>query len=163
MWLLAKRLRKLSMEEQEAALDLPNLIGGPDICGAPRVTLCDEDGDVADEFWEERQGPGGAVLEEARTPGAFTLALVADSDHDHGSAGQAEDAVRRELTLRSVRDLKGLLDRSGAGSFGLVEKSELIDRILDCVTSLAAEMPIRPRSSPRPAELGRSDGLSARA
>lgn len=163
MWLLAKRLRKLSMEEQEAAHELPELIDGPDLCGAPRVQLRDADGDVADEFWEERPClDGGTVLEEARTPGALSLALVPGDDSLPSSLVHAGDQVRQELALRSVGELKGLLERSGAGSFGLIEKSDLIERILQCVTSMAAELPSNPlRSPPGPAGPGRPGSMTA--
>jgi len=156
MWLLAKRLRKLSVEEHRLAYELPDLIAGPDLRGAPRIQLQDSDGDIADEFWEERPGPGGSVLEESRAPGTLSLALVQGDDSFPSNLGHAEKQVRQELSLRSVHELKILLDRSGAGSSGLLQKAELVDRILYCVTSLASEMPDGPRISPDPTGLRRS-------
>jgi len=111
------------------------------VAAIPRVELqlCDSDGDVADEFWVEDQG----VLKESSCPASLSLALVAMGDSSGKKAPEGPDEgdsirqirtidqVRRELRSRSTRELKRLLERSGSGSFfGLLEKGELVDRLL---------------------------------
>lgn len=168
MWILAKRLRKLSVCDSGAGThpvpvavghvgpQLPGLAFGPDLRSAPRVRLCDADGDVADEFWEEARGPTGVVAEEGHTSASLSLAIV-PADHQGGNiaccdggapdCSNAVEQVRQELASRSTRELKRLLDRSGAGSFGLVEKAELVERVLSCVSTIAAGLDIETDAS----------------
>mmetsp|Transcript_40834 Transcript_40834/g.73738 ORF Transcript_40834/g.73738 Transcript_40834/m.73738 type:complete len:198 (-) Transcript_40834:62-655(-) len=157
IWSLSKRLRRLSVDIAPAseAVGADAILNEMlmvydrdllDVSQAPQVRLCDADGDVADEFWEERRCPGGGItLQEMSATKGCRLAIVAVQEEAHQSMVpqslgpnprqhvRAVEQVRLELMSRSVPELMKLLDRSGAGSLGLVTKAELVDRILSMV------------------------------
>mmetsp|Transcript_27798 Transcript_27798/g.64612 ORF Transcript_27798/g.64612 Transcript_27798/m.64612 type:complete len:196 (+) Transcript_27798:62-649(+) len=135
-WSLAKRLRRLGMEVDDTCqVAGPDTVRGEFLLSAdadmldyalpPQVRLCDADGDVADEFWEESNGPGGRLtLQEMSAKKGSRLSIVAVqgeaglslASKQRGQCGArshnwATEQIRLELMSKSVLELRRLLDR----------------------------------------------------